>query len=882
MKSPHINRRAGCRWVAASLMLSLSASAGTLYFQPTADSNGNINESWFSVNNWYVSLNPLVHATQLPQADDTVFVIVSEYACVVGPNLVEVNTLNAQANIIGGDFSVLNINSTRTTFNGSTLNVQNEWQSQNDQLQNATVNIQAGALLFINNADLYVDNSTLYDIGQIELMNGGIIQFTGGTNQLTVTTNAQFTGVGNTEVNDAPNVPLILDNNGVVQSQDGTLLFQSDSVFWTNSSGKGYFATLTTNAVIEFTGPFAVQAGDTNFFSGPGLFWFYNGSSVTINGLLQVGLSDPTPGTVDYHAYSLNGTGAVNFTGSPGLPSTLIWETGTFAGPTVNIDSQSELILSNNTSSKVLTGGTINNAGTATWLSDGATFQMDNGAVFNNLASAVFTAENNAQILGGGGSNASYFYNAGTFRKTVGTNNTSFAQDASGPSAYFLNLGLVDVQSGAVYLEWGTNSGQYNVGPNGQLFLWQGTNVQKATATFTGPGLLAANTGNFWLESNLGLDHLLVEGTGAIDGPGDLTINGSLTVAYGSVQGSGSLNISPNASMLVLTNSLTLSRNVTNAGSATVTNVSVLASQPLVWNNLPGSFLEVGAANFGNTIAYSGPPPLINNAGTLFNSGPTNDTSTVNWAILNSGQIIVNQYALDVGQSLTQTSGSIQVQPGATLVVSSAFGHMLQIEGGTLEGQGQVTGYIVNGGTLHPGNSPGILTLGFGSVTNNPGAELAVDIAGTEPGLQFSQVLSAGGQAWLNNLGLEVTFENGFIPAVGQSFVIWTNVQLQGTFSSLTGIRPAAGIVLVPRYTQGGVALLAANDPVVQSTEVANQKVSFSFQTTAGLTNLVEYTTSLSPPAWHPLTTIVGNGLVQSVTDSLATNATRFYRVLFE
>ncbi len=483
--------------------------AGTLYFLPSLDSQGNISELWSSLGNWYFSLTPtVVPANRLPEAGDTVFIQLSQFRCVVDVPMVTIDTLNASANIVGGDFSIQTINSSHATFNGATINLHKQWNTFADQIMNATVNIMAGALFFQSGTNTdYVSNSTLYDIGQIELMNSAVLIFTGGTNHLTVTTNAQFTSVGNNQVQNSPNNPLRFDNNGVVQSQDGTLFIESDSIFWTNSFGIGRFQTVTSNAVIEINGPFAVQTNCTNFVTGPGVFYLYNGIETTVNGRLEIGEADPTPGTLDYHAYTLDGTGVLDIVGSAGLPSTLIWESGTFAGPPVNIDAWSQLIISN-MFQKVLSHSTINNAGTATWLVDGNTVQMDNGAVFNNLSNAVFTAQNSAVLLGGAGSNASYFYNAGTFRKTGSTNAMNFTEDnPPAPSVYFLNLGLLDVETGALYLEWGTNSGQCHTAQGAELHFWLGTNVQHSTATFTGPGTVAINGGDFWLAEDLAMSN---------------------------------------------------------------------------------------------------------------------------------------------------------------------------------------------------------------------------------------------------------------------------------------------------------------------------------------------------------------------------------------
>lgn len=867
------------------LLPALSACADTLYFQPSLDSQGNITEAWSSLENWYFALSPMpVPANRYPGSGDTVYIVLSEYACIVDVPSVQVNALITEANIIGGNFTVQTINSTDTTFNGSTLNVENEWTSSGDQLTGATVNIMSGALLFVDGATLYVnDNSTLYDVGQIELQNGAVLEFGASsgsaTNQITVTSNAQFTSFGNNQVLNTPGDPLTFDNNGTVQSSGGTLYIESDSVFWTNSLGEGYFSDSTSNSVIEVNGPFAVQPGCTNFISGPGTFELYNDPAATIDGLLQVGLSDPSPGTVDFHGNILNGTGAINFTGSPGAPSSLIWESGTLGGPTINIDTNSLLIITNNNFSKNVTGCVINNAGAATWLGDGDTIEMDNGAIFNNLG--TFTAENTAVLQGGGGTNASFFYNAGVFH-SFSSDSISFTEDnPPAPSVYFLNLGELDVETGAVYLEWGTNSGRFNVAQGAQLHFWLGTNVQNVTASFTGPGLFAIDSGDFWLATNLAMADLQMELNGKIDGPGNLTITGLLTLASGTVQGAGSLNIGSNALLDVVTNGVTLARNLTNGGAATISNVGVLAAQPLTWVNLPGSSLNLVAASLGNTVGYSGLPPELINAGTLSNSGPVLDTVTINWTVTNSGVVVVNPYALDFDQSLTQTAGNIMVQTGAMLSVSSSYGNLFQLQGGVLEGQGTVSAAIINSGTIHPGDSPGILTVGYGTLTNEPGAALAIDIAGTTPGQQYSQLNASGGQAWLNNLTLAVTLDNGFVPTVGQSFVIWTNQQINGVFVSIAGAQ-AGGVVLVPQYAPNMVTLVAANNPVIQSLSFTNRTLSFSFQTTTGLTNIIEFTPSLSPPNWQPLTNIVGNGMVQFVTNHMGTNGSQFYRVAFK
>ena len=53
-------------------------------------------------------------------------------------------------------------------------------------------------------------------------------------------------------------------------------------------------------------------------------------------------------------------------------------------------------------------------------------------------------------------------------------------------------------------------------------------------------------------------------------------------------------------------------------------------------------------------------------------------------------------------------------------------------------------------------------------------------------------------------------------------------------------------------------------------------------KSTAGLTNVVEFTDSLNPPNWQVLTTMAGEGSLKVVTDNAATVPRRFYRMRFQ
>jgi autotransporter-associated beta strand protein len=108
--------------------------------------------------------------------------------------------------------------------------------------------------------------------------------------------------------------------------------------------------------------------------------------------------------------------------------------------------------------------------------------------------------------------------------------------------------------------------------------------------------------------------------------------------------------------------------------------------------------------------------------------------------------------------------------------------------GGMLAGNGQVPAATVqSGGVIAPGNSPVTGGITAGGLSLAPGSIFRVDLAGTTAGNQYDQIfIPAGGTVALGNSTLNVSFQNGFVPAVGQQFVIIKNrggSSIAGTFS---------------------------------------------------------------------------------------------------
>ena len=126
-----------------------------------------------------------------------------------------------------------------------------------------------------------------------------------------------------------------------------------------------------------------------------------------------------------------------------------------------------------------------------------------------------------------------------------------------------------------------------------------------------------------------------------------------------------------------------------------------------------GSIASSAAILTGGTLQVKGlAGGVAVNAGTLLvNSGGTVGTTTVGGGTLlvdgTAGAVTVNS-----GTATVNTGGSIGSTTinGSLLTMNGTAGDVLVNTGGTLGGSGSVQGLTLNGGTVAPGNSPGLLT----------------------------------------------------------------------------------------------------------------------------------------------------------------------------
>jgi autotransporter-associated beta strand protein len=142
-------------------------------------------------------------------------------------------------------------------------------------------------------------------------------------------------------------------------------------------------------------------------------------------------------------------------------------------------------------------------------------------------------------------------------------------------------------------------------------------------------------------------------------------------------------------------------------------------------------------------------------------------------------------------------AGATTINGGTLLVDGSIANSISDVKSGaTLGGSGATAAVTIeSGGTLAPGDGPGILHTG--SVSFAAGAHFAVELGGINPGTGGYDQLAANGTVNLGGSTLDLSLVNGFHPVLGEKFEIVTSSNpITGTF---------AGLVEGARFLDGGV-----------------------------------------------------------------------------
>ncbi|HEY1377392.1 MAG TPA: autotransporter-associated beta strand repeat-containing protein [Gemmataceae bacterium] len=377
----------------------------------------------------------------------------------------------------------------------------------------------------------------------------------------------------------------------------------------------------------------------------------------------------------------------------------------------------------------------------------------------------------------------SLIIDGGTFQITASGN----AMNANRGVALGANGGTIDTPTG-VSLNINSAisdavSGAGGLTKTGAGTLMLGVNTARVN-TFTGPitvqaGVLGTNgRASAFGAATAGttvMSGAAVQVAGAIDIAEPFTLNGTGVANDGALRkASGANNTTVNGA-IILGSTSRINADVTT--NALILNGGLTASGA-------GQNLTVGGA--GNTTV--GTTGINTGSGTLTKDGT--GTLTLNAANAYTGTTTVSAGTLTIGPFGTLASKTIIVGDtvGSTAILdtTAVVGGLPIGPGVTLGGHGTVAGPVsVNGGTLSPGATPGILNM-TGAVTMNSSSTLFVEINGpTTPGTDYDQVnLTGGGSIDLGGATLTGTF--GYTPQSTDSITIITGGPVLNQFAGGT------------------------------------------------------------------------------------------------
>ncbi len=557
--------------------------------------------------------------------------------------------------------------------------------------------------------------------------------------------------------------------NGTLKMSGGTL---------TNGGGRTYIGLGNSTGRLELSG--------TGTYNNIG-DWFAVG---------QENLSNPTPASIGMTGGALN-TSLLSIGGSPDNPGKGMM---TVAGTAVvNVDGEF-WIGNKGTSNGSLTvvGGTLSagnwlaigrDGGTGVLTISGGIVQKTdtdgsleitnaNSATANgtlNLDGGVL-AVNNITGSGGTGSVSNFFLNGGTLKPTVangdfinGNVNPQVKNGGAVIDTNNLNIGI----NKALVPTAGSTGGLTKNG-NGTLTLG-------GTSTFAGATTVNAGT----LQLGFGSQ------SGPLAGDGPIIVNNGGTLASGSVDGTGYFNhtatngitLNQGGTLMVLEGGrLSMDRTINSIGGIIASTGANFDNGQSYAFRFEGEAGETNSYNF--TSSAGGVPSLVSATNVGVDNVTFNVTRGAGTTDLNVTGNVVNSFGAGgltkAGNGIMVLSNANNAYTGPTKVTggkllingSIATSSLTSVSaGGTLGGNGTVGSLRLEGGSIEPGTSAGILNAGN---TEFAGGTFRLELNGTgTAGVNYDQLNIAGTFTLASSTELALLF--GFTPTPGNSFTILSN-----------------------------------------------------------------------------------------------------------
>jgi autotransporter-associated beta strand protein len=247
----------------------------------------------------------------------------------------------------------------------------------------------------------------------------------------------------------------------------------------------------------------------------------------------------------------------------------------------------------------------------------------------------------------------------------------------------------------------------------------------------------------------------------------------------------------------------------TASGTINITGGTFRANSLTISDRLSGTGISTGTVILSGGVFQAGNVQKGTGAGTYsfsWNGGTIQNPTGANSTFASSALISVltaGNHTFEADLNRTITINSIIGGPGAGNVTKIGDGTLLLnaantytgatiVNDGVLGGTGSIAGdlSIGNGGTMGPGVSPGIFTVGD-DATFQAGSTLHIELGGTTVGTQYDQLV-VNDVATLDGT-LLVELINGFVPDQDDTFTILDAASLVGNFDNANGSVALAG-----------------------------------------------------------------------------------------
>jgi hypothetical protein len=253
-------------------------------------------------------------------------------------------------------------------------------------------------------------------------------------------------------------------------------------------------------------------------------------------------------------------------------------------------------------------------------------------------------------------------------------------------------------------------------------------------------------------------------------------------------------------------------------GQINATRNFSIADQALLQNQA-GAVFSLTATN-SVTDSNSTPGGFLNE-GTFLSASPS--LHFLPWIVTNAGLFEIRQGPLRIKRQFFQGAGELRLAGGQLELDTDNIDNLppLLLNGGVLAGFGsilhtndQFTGRtITNRATIiKPGLPLGVLTLGE-RYEQGAAAALEIELAGLNPGAQHDQLVVLGSARLGGTLRLQL--RDGFVPAIGDEFVILTCASRSGAseFDAVEGQEIGGGKRLEVVYVFDRVVVRCVASP---------------------------------------------------------------------